>query len=95
MLIAMQFAAGAQEVCMQVAGSSKGDQKQLWLLAACERLQRHLGQSAGALNAIWQSAAEALGSELGLQPADVAVFGEEVCCLIKSVLFISSIAMLS
>ena len=50
----------------------------LWLLATCNRLQRHLGQTAEGMIATWQPAAQSLAQELNLLATAVALFGEEV-----------------
>ena len=48
-------------------------------IAATERLRRQMGQISVELINTWQPVADALGGKLGIAPAAVSLFSEEVC----------------
>ncbi len=76
---------------VQVALASEGRSQQLLLLAVCERLKAHLGETGQSLIAAWQPPASSLGDLLGLQEPQTALFAEEVPRLqaLQSVIFLA------
>ena len=66
---------------MQAAMSCSGRTRLLRLIAACDRLKRHLGDLAAETIATWQPPADALASKLRIERSGVAILGEEVCSL--------------
>ena len=66
---------------MQAAMSCSGRTRLLRVIAACDRLKRHLGDVAAATIAAWQPPADALASRLHIERSAVAILGEEVSFL--------------